>query len=128
MEVGEHVKEADLNLCSEVELRDRSLSARVCGLAVDAFAVAFHLGQVLVEDLARTQCGHQVIKLATVVLPVCLRFPGLSLLLPLFFQLVTEIIVTVLTKNVPLNILSCLTVWKQLWLCPKVTSSIHKHL
>lgn len=30
-------------LCSEVELRDRSLSARVRVLAVDAFAVAFHL-------------------------------------------------------------------------------------
>ncbi len=37
---------------SEVELCDRSLPARVCGLAVDALAVAFHLGQVLVKDLA----------------------------------------------------------------------------
>lgn len=74
----------------EVELCDRSLSARVRGLAVDALAVAFHLGQVLIEDLARSQRWHQVVKLAAVVLPVCLRFPGLSLLLPLLFQLVTH--------------------------------------
>lgn len=45
-------KDDDLNHHSEVELCDRSFSARVCGLAVDALAVAFHLGQVLVEDLA----------------------------------------------------------------------------
>lgn len=44
----------DLSLCLEVELRDRSLSARVRGLVVDAFAVALHFGQVLVEDLARS--------------------------------------------------------------------------
>lgn len=36
----------------DVELCDRPLSARVRVLAVDALAIAFHLGQVLVEDLA----------------------------------------------------------------------------
>lgn len=36
----------------EVELGDRSLSAGLCVLVIDAFAVAFHLGQVLVEDFA----------------------------------------------------------------------------
>lgn len=36
----------------DVELCDRPLSARVRVLAVDALAVAFHLGQVLVEDFA----------------------------------------------------------------------------
>lgn len=77
--------------CSEVELRDRPLSARVCGLAVDALAVAFHLGQVLVEDLARPQRWHQVVKLATVFLPIRLRFPGPPLLFPLLFKLLGQI-------------------------------------
>lgn len=45
-------KDDDLNHRLEVELCHRPLSARVCGLAVDALAVTFHLGQILVEDLA----------------------------------------------------------------------------
>lgn len=36
----------------DVELCDRPLSARVRVLAVDALAIALHLGQVLVEDFA----------------------------------------------------------------------------
>lgn len=80
-----------LNPCLEVELCDRSLPARVRGLVVDAFAVALHLGQVLVEDLTRSQRRHQVVKLAAIVLPVGLRFPRLAFPLPLLFELVTEI-------------------------------------
>lgn len=71
----------------EVELCDRALSAGVRVLAVDALAVALHLGQVFVEDLARSQRRHQVVKLAAVVLPVGLCFPCLSLPLPLFLEL-----------------------------------------
>lgn len=71
----------------DVELCDRPLSARVRVLAVDAFAVAFHLGQVLVEDLAGPQGRHEVIELAAVVLAVCLCFAGLALPFPLLFEL-----------------------------------------
>lgn len=71
----------------DVELRDRPLSARVRVLAVDALAVAFHLGQVLVEDLARPQRRHQVIELPAVVLAVRLRFAGLAFPLPLLLEL-----------------------------------------
>lgn len=39
----------------EVQLCDWSLPARVRVLVVDPLAVTFHLGQVLVEDLARPQ-------------------------------------------------------------------------
>ena len=85
-----NVGRAKITPRSEVELCDRSLSARVRVLAVDALAVTLHLGEVLVEDLARSQRRHQVVKLAAVVLPVGLCFPGLSLLLPLLFQLVTQ--------------------------------------
>lgn len=35
----------------EVEFSDGTLSARVCGLAVDAFAVPLHLGQVFIKHL-----------------------------------------------------------------------------
>lgn len=45
-------KDDDLNHRLEVELCDRSLSAGIRRLTVDALAVALHLGQVLVEDLA----------------------------------------------------------------------------
>ena len=71
----------------DVELRDRPLSARVCVLAVDALAVAFHLGQVLVEDLPRPQGRYQVVELAAVVLAVCLGFAGLAFSFPLLFEL-----------------------------------------
>lgn len=71
----------------DVELCDRPLSARVRVLAVDALAVALHLGQVLVEDLARPQGRHEVIELAAVVLAVCLSFAGLALPFPLLFEL-----------------------------------------
>lgn len=40
---------------SEVEFSDGSLSARVCGLAVDAFAVPLHFGQVLIKHLTGAQ-------------------------------------------------------------------------
>lgn len=71
---------------SEVELGDWPLPASIW-LAVDALAVAFHLGQVLVEDLAGAQCRHQVVKLSAVVLAAGLRFPCLPLLLSLLLQL-----------------------------------------
>lgn len=71
---------------SEVELGDGSLPAALGSLVVDAFAVAFHLGQVLVEDLSGAQGGHQVIKLP-VLLTVLLGLAGLSLLLPLLLHL-----------------------------------------
>lgn len=72
----------------DVELCDRPLSAhRVCVLVVDALAVALHLGQVLVEDLAGPQGRHQVVELAAVVLAVGLCFAGLALPFPLLLQL-----------------------------------------
>lgn len=71
----------------DVELRDRPLSARVRVLVVDALAVALHLGQVLVEDLAGPQGRHQVVELAAVVLAVGLCFAGLALPFPLLLQL-----------------------------------------
>lgn len=71
----------------DVELCDRPLSAGVSVLAVDALAVALHLGQVLVEDLARPQGRHQVIELAAVVLAVGLCLAGLALPFPLLFEL-----------------------------------------
>lgn len=71
----------------DVELCDRPLSARVRVLAVDALAVAFHLGQVLVEDFAWPQCRHKVIELAAVVLAVRLCFAGLAFPFPLLFEL-----------------------------------------
>lgn len=73
--------------CLKVELSDWPLSARVCVLAVDAFSVALHLWQVLVEHFARSQSRHQIIELSSIVLPVGLCFTGLSLLFPLFFEL-----------------------------------------
>lgn len=42
-------------MISEVEFSDGTLSARVRSLAIDAFAVALHLGQVLIKHLARAQ-------------------------------------------------------------------------
>lgn len=68
----------------EVEFSDGTLSAGVCGLAVDAFAVPLHLGQVLVEHLTGAQRRHQVIKLAPVVLPVLFGLPSFPFFLPLF--------------------------------------------
>lgn len=71
----------------DVELCDRPLSARVRVLAVDALAIAFHLGQVLVEDFARPQRRHEVVELPAVVLAVRLRFAGLAFPFPLLFEL-----------------------------------------
>lgn len=72
---------------SVVELGDGALAARVRALVVDALAVALHLGQVLVEDLARAQRRHQVVELAAVLLAVGLGLARLALPLPLLFQL-----------------------------------------
>lgn len=76
--------------CLDVEFRDGPLSARVRALVVDPLAVPFHLGQVFVEDLARSQRRHQVVELAAVVLSVGLRLPSLPLFLALLPQLTTE--------------------------------------
>lgn len=72
---------------SVVELGDGALAARVRALVVDALAVALHLGQVLVEDLARAQRRHQVVELAAVLLAVGLGLARLALPLPLLLQL-----------------------------------------
>ena len=71
---------------SDVELGDGPLTAAVGVGIVGPLAVALHLGQVLVEDLARAQRRHQVVKLA-VLLTVLLRLTGLTLLIPLLLQL-----------------------------------------
>lgn len=74
----------------DVDFCNGALSARVCALVVDPLAVPLHFGQVLVEDLARSQRRHQVVELAPVVLSVCLRLTSLPLLLPLLPQLTTK--------------------------------------
>lgn len=75
---------------SEVELGDGALAARLAALVVDALAVAFHLAQVLVEDLARAQRRHQVVELAAVLLAISLGLARLALPLALLFQLATR--------------------------------------
>lgn len=107
---------------SVVELGDGALAARVRALVVDALAVALHLGQVLVEDLARAQRRHQVVELAAVLLAVGLGLARLALPLPLLFQLaarrrreeMTASTTTSLTKAPPPSLRHCVfTDWEQ---------------